>query len=524
MFVSEYFGVDLEGTGVFDALLDKDSNFFINIVRLKRSTTPEFQEAYQAINQYFAELATLLDNADSPDASDALYREAGRRFQFHEVNGINLGFSKTGWGVGWGDVLSRKVLRDAYQIVKKGSKQPEIFHLVGLFEENIAGDLLSDMIATIIEPHIRRYTLSVMERLGVSPETRTGIEFTPDGLALNPFKRGIPILLLPEEILHELPIARDWYDVDRVALQNAAIRREMGVEVGIAWEKWASGDRKRYLREHVFMVPETCKRVIDGYRLAELGAYDLRENPDYAAEALLRNCKRDESFRSVSERPSSLEGALEVIDIFKDWVENNRGWAEVLGIPSKQREKAVQRFVHLGAKHYVEVNDLDLSFEPNEGRGPVDVKLSRGADKTVAEIKLSSNDQYKRGYEVQVKEYGKAERTRNLVYVFVDVGNPRRVATIKSLHARNKRSGIPCPELVIVDAKPREAASTYVAVDNMKTVLPTEAEAAAQLEGFDFDMSEFDFPSLDDFDLHALVEDVHKQLFEDAAAEGDCKG
>ena len=165
---------------------------------------------------------------------------------------------------------------------------------------------------------------------------------------------------------------------------------------------------------------------------------------------------------------------MEVIAIFKDWVENNRGWAEVQEIPSRQREKAVQRFVHLGAKHYVEVNDLDLSFEPNEGRGPVDVKLSRGGDKTVAEIKLSSNKQCKHGYEVQVNEYGKAERTRSLVYVLVDVGNPRRVADIQSLHAQNKCGGIPCPELVVVDAKPRKAASTFTGTDNMAASLPNE--------------------------------------------------
>ena len=522
MFVSEYFDVDLEGTGVFDALLDKDSNFFINIVRLKHSTTPEFEEAYQAINQYFADIATLLANADSPDTGDALYREAGRRFQFHEVNGVNLGFSKSGWGVGWGNALSQKILRDAYQIVQKGSMQPEIFHLVGLFEENIAGDLLSDMIATIIEPHIRQYTLNVMQRLGVGPQTRPDIDFTFDGLALNPFKRGVPILLLPEEILHELPIAKDWYDIDRVARQNAAIRREMGVEIGIAWEKWASGDRKRYLRENVFMVPETCKRVIEGYRSVELSSYDLLENPDYAAETLLRNCKQDESFKSENKRPSSLEGAMEVIAIFKDWVENNRGWAEVQEVPSRQREKAVQRFVHLGAKYYVEVNDLDLSFEPNEGRGPVDVKLSRGGDKTVAEIKLSSNKQCKHGYEVQVKEYGKAERTRNLVYVLVDVGNPGVVADIQKLHAYNKRGDIPCPELVIVDAKPRKPASTYIETDGMMAGLPNEAEMSAQPEGFNFDVPEFDLPSFDGFDLHALIDDVRDQLFEDGVAEDDC--
>ena len=44
MFVSDYFQLDEEqfekfdGMGVFDALLDKDSNFFINVIRLKKSS------------------------------------------------------------------------------------------------------------------------------------------------------------------------------------------------------------------------------------------------------------------------------------------------------------------------------------------------------------------------------------------------------------------------------------------------------------------------------------------------------
>lgn len=58
-------------------------------------------------------------------------------------------------GAGWGEVLIDQFLSDEYQIVKKGCKQPEIFHLVSLFEENVAGDRVSDMIATIIEPDIK---------------------------------------------------------------------------------------------------------------------------------------------------------------------------------------------------------------------------------------------------------------------------------------------------------------------------------------------------------------------------------
>lgn len=114
--------------------------------------------------------------------ADIMYRAARNIFCFHEVNGINLGFSESGHGSGWGDKLSKRVLQDAYQIVKKGSKQPEIFHLVSLFEEDIGPDRLSDIIATIIEQEIIEYSLRIMKELNVTPETRPELLFLENGL------------------------------------------------------------------------------------------------------------------------------------------------------------------------------------------------------------------------------------------------------------------------------------------------------------------------------------------------------
>ena len=160
MLVSEFLevGDKLYELGAFDARIDKDSNFFINIVRLKHSTTPEFTDAYDLINKRFSEIATLLSNAQAPIKSDVFFRSARKLFNFSEVNGINLGFSESTTGSGFGDQLSMAVLEDAYQIVKAGSTQPEIFHLVSLFEENVGPDRLSDMIASIIKPRIISYT------------------------------------------------------------------------------------------------------------------------------------------------------------------------------------------------------------------------------------------------------------------------------------------------------------------------------------------------------------------------------
>ena len=499
MFVSDYFQLDdaqfekFSDIGVFDALIDKDSNFFINVIRLKNSSVPEFIDAYSHLNNYFSEIATLLDAADEASLNDVMYRAARRKFQFHEVNGINLGFASARYGAGWGQTTSDKVLHDAFQIVKKGSKQPEIFHLVSLFEENVAGDRLSDMIATIIEPQIKAYTLRVLKELSINETNNPNLCFRADGLVQNLYKSA-PILLLPQEILHELPIAKSWDDISRVAHENDVIRAEISAEIGNQWVHWASSEQKNYLKQHVFMVPEVCERVVEGYREEQLDALDLKDNPEYLAELFLSKITKAVSFTEERKDLSSFEGAMAVISIFKDWVENNRGWAEIQSSPEKKREKAVQRFIHLGAKYYVDVNNFDFSCEADEGRGPVDVKLSRGRDKTLAEIKLSSNSQYLHGYKVQVEEYGKAERTRSLVYVFVDVGNPRRRKTIQELHRRNQAQGIPCPELVVIDACPRSAASTYSLEDT------TIGELTADLDfdiNLDFDMSELEHFKLD---------------------------
>ncbi len=354
MFISEYIKPkkSLSKLGVFDALIDKDSNFFINIIRLKNSAVPEFIEAYSQMNSFFCEIATLLDSADKPELSDKMYKSARRRFVFHEVNGINLGFSESSNGAGWGDKLSDKVLSDAYQIVKKGSKQPEIFHLVSLFEENVAGDRLSDMIATIIEPYIKNYTIRIMQELGVNPKTRKNLVFSKEGFIVNPYK-NCPILLLPEEILHELPIARDWDDISRVASENEAIRREISAEIGAEWKKWASSERKDYLLKHIFMQPDVCQRVIDSYKSENLMAFDFRNDPEYYAAVLLKTIKETESFSKTKRQPNSFDASMDIIKIFKDWTENNHGWAEIQNAPSHGREKSIQRAIHLGAKYYL---------------------------------------------------------------------------------------------------------------------------------------------------------------------------
>ena len=156
---------------------------------------------------------------------------------------------------------------------------------------------------------------------------------------------------------------------------------------------------------------------------------------------------------------NSLGGTHGIIGVFKDWVENNRGWDEILNIESGKREKSVQRLIHLSAKYYVECHNLDLSCEANEGPGPVDFKISRGNDKTIVELKLSSNSDYLHGYEEQIERYAKAEKTDSMVYVLVDTGNPIRVKKLITLYEENINAGKKVPEVIIIDSTKQVSAS-----------------------------------------------------------------
>jgi len=62
----------------------------------------------------------------------------------------------------------------------------------------------------------------------------------------------------------------------------------------------------------------------------------------------------------------------------------------------------------------------DVTREANDGRGPVDFKVSLGSmDKTLVEFKLASNSQLKRNLKRQAPVYEKASDSKNTIKVIV---------------------------------------------------------------------------------------------------------
>lgn len=461
IFITDFFELEteFEDLGVFDSIINRDSPFFINLLRLKVNQTQEFQGAYERINEFYRKIMVLLDASNSKQ--DILYRKALKLFHFPGVSGINLGVSESGIDAGFGSVLSNQVINDAFDIVKSGSKQPEIFQLVGLFEKNVSADRLSDMIATIILPDIKAYTKKINKKLGINAGKYPNIEFR-DEIAINPYKK-CELLYLPEEILHEIPIADSWSDIDRVIQENQAIRDEVNEAIGKEWKKMCSADKKEYLKEHVFKNSERCGRMIDNYRTQTIDRYQVESNIEYLIACTFRKIRKEGVFdvltHGLNRELNSWDATMEVLLLFRDWVENNKGWDEILSASTSRREKSLQRLLHLSGKHYCTQNNIDMSFEANEGPGPVDLKMSRGNDKTVVEIKLSSNADYLHGYEEQIEEYAKAEETSQRIFVYVKVGNPGRDKKIEKLHQERLKKGENPPELFVIDAQKQTSAS-----------------------------------------------------------------
>jgi hypothetical protein len=463
MLLSDYLNMDiyLDENGIFDPVLEKDSHFFINIQRLKKAETPEFKGSYQRINDFFRNIIKLLDKASQKNNTDIFYKQALHIFDFSEVNGICLGFAEDSTGAGFGEVLSKQVIDTAFEIVKVGVTDPEFFQLLPLFQDNVGPDRLSDMVATIILPDIQAYTKRIYMEYGINSANFPDKAFDKNGYLINPYKK-CEVLLLPIEVLHKLPVAKSWEDIDSIISENNIIRSLMNQEVADEWTRWSVSQKKHYLRENIFKDSEICQQVVGEYCKEELGRYNPEDQIDYLlAKIWQRIEKLNIRWKTTSQinEIDSMSAALEIIQHFQNWVENNKGWEVIRTANSRNREKILQRIIHLSAVSYIKANNLSMSCEADEGRGPVDFKLSRGQDISIIEVKLSSNPQYLHGYEVQLEEYSKAEQTSNMVYVLVDLGNPGKITKLKDLHEQRIKQESDAPELIIIDATNKKTAS-----------------------------------------------------------------
>ncbi|GAB1535805.1 hypothetical protein ADMFC3_14360 [Geovibrio sp. ADMFC3] len=454
--------------GVVDVILNADTNLFIDPLLLEKSKHTEMSDvAYNSYRKRFEIIIKLLSK--SKKIGDTAWRNALNQFQFHEVSWTCLGYGGSVRGSGFGTELITSTLSTAKDIVELGVEDVDLFMALALFEEGIGPDRISDMTTNIILNDLCTFNMRIIKQLNLPTE-----EFEIDGkvieLLSNPCsKNKEPLLLVPSDIVRDLPIATDWSDVIDAASRNKALRDRVNSNISGIWASLTKKDKKR-LKVEALASKEAFESVLSILKTAEKVSYDV--NTDYngevfwgsLAERVAKEFPKDFSKYQNRKLDINEVNALvgEIINEFKFLVENRDLWRELWdeALQKHKKEKAAQRLFFAVAHSYCKSNNLDITPEADTGNGPVDFKVSNGySEKVLVEIKLSTNN-LDHGYERQLKIYRDAEQTIFAYYLVVEVSSySARKKRLLSTRSKQIEIGQNASEIVFVNAKPRKSAS-----------------------------------------------------------------
>jgi hypothetical protein len=464
--VSKAFGVPhkaLVKQGAFDAFIDVDSLLYVDPHLIGQSSQPELSGSVARFEVYFSDVLRLLKASRKP--SDLPWKEAWRRLTFREIPYVALGYAKNSTrGRAIGPALARDLTGLSKEIVDAGIEDPELFTLLGLLQEGVGPDLISDMTISIILPDLLAFSERVAKRLKVR---MAEINAVGGPFRLPATEDGEPFLLVPADVLRRLPVAYSWDDIDLVASENAALRAKVNRRIGETWRHATRSTEKKELRDAVLKHPELMRDLIEQYRAKEAKGYNFDEDP--AAVQLWYEVAEELSAAFPLEVPkrqfSTTEDVYDLVNgicsRFKELVEDNRLSRILYNDNGRARpEKVAQLFFFALATFYCDANELDLSPEADAGVGPVDFKFSKGKAKVTVEVKLTSNQNLVHGFTEQLPAYSRAERTnRSLLLVVRNGDHGARLRALQKAVSDAASGAAAVPTVVIVDGRKQESAS-----------------------------------------------------------------
>jgi hypothetical protein len=455
--------VRLQQLGVFNAFVDFDSRLYVDPFLLARAAEPELRTAYPRFQRHFASVLRLLSG--SKERGDRLYRRAVEMLTFRESPLIRLGYGRSGRpGSGIGVGLAQRLTRTASEIQAAGISDPVIFELVGLIEDDIGADRISDMTISIVLPDLLAYSQRLARELGTA---------TTD-VSLNDVRYRIPrsretgagVALVPQSLLRDLPVAEDWSDVDSVAGHNAALRQRVNQIIG---ETWRAARRvpKFLLRQTLLENPDLFRELIRQYTAKDAAPYDFATDPagetswhETALSFARANPLALELKRKT--KPELMAVVRQICHHFKKLVEVNGLDIHLYDGDGKPRhERYAQRLFYGVADAYCEANDIDISPEANAGSGPVDFKFSRGSKgKINVEVKLSTNSKLASGYSKQLPRYNVADNAADSIYLIVQIAeSTRSIERVQKLQLEARKLDQRAPEVIVVDGRLKPSAS-----------------------------------------------------------------
>jgi hypothetical protein len=477
-FFSDYFGLSegmVDDFGAFNISLVNDLPLFIDPFLLFHSEKAEYQALHKSIIDY---LIFLKNRAVAGQTNKGLLRSW---YCFPEIRQNWLGFSLSGnSGSGLGMDFAEALHSSLHKIFSNFGREDvtEGSHLekVCLIADGVGRDSISDFTTNLILDHLCRYTQTFAATFLQASQTKevavrkAFFNYQTEAWVTRryrlPWANGDYVLLSPKDML-----TRDdtWINKDDLIGQfdqipTAIPDPELRAAVSNYFERelWREErNRERTARDRAAAAKSTLREfptLIDYFiKLKE-------QTGDEAADVSSQKVMSTELtyVRQVQEiqvllnsttgfyqiAGTTYEEAHARLAFLKDVIENKGGHRLFYdGSKPIEREKDLQilyRLVWFGSPS-------DVTTEANDGRGPVDFKISRGAkDKTLVEMKLAKNTKLEKNLANQTPIYqaaSDAPKAVKAIIFFTRDEEDRARAIVERLRLAES------PDVVFIDAR-----------------------------------------------------------------------
>lgn len=473
VFFSEWFGVDpqtLEDYGALDISVVTDLPMFIDPFLLFNSD----KEKYQALHETIIEYLRFLKS----QAGDGLPRGLIKAwYSFAEVKQNWLGFVQDGnSGHGLGRKFAVELNEALTSLLSDFGEEvaTESTHMekVALIRPGVGRDTISDFTTNLIKHFLCDYTQEfTLEHIAPEqrrdfavpravfnfgtkvwmPLTYTLPELDGDFVLLTP----LDMLTMDDTFINRTDLVTSFDNIVAAVdddEQRATVSRYLT-------ERLTANPKPKEVREAHAMVLRAFPWMVDLYiKLKE----DAREEATASAKAktddaravLVEQVKAAAvdlaSKTDLYETPwTSLDEARVAVETFKHYVEHQDGYRLINRGTDAGFASEVE--VHLFFGLLLAPSRFDVNREPNNGRGPVDFKLSAGAhDKSLIEFKLAKSSSLKRNLERQVGVYEKANKTSQsmkVIIAYTDVDMAKAAKVLTDLDLADSR------DVVVIDAR-----------------------------------------------------------------------
>lgn len=240
MLASTHFGITKsKKDDWFDAILNADTKLFIDPFLVFKEKAGLWANSHDKIIKHFERAFILIAESNNNPQSLA-YLKAVDLLTFTEPKELCLGYTAKGTqGAGGGLGYARLIAKAIVNAIKRGLTHPKHFEELGILNEGIGSDRISDITATVLKPELILYTQEIAARhhLPLTPSSIYAGAFDVHRLRWAVADIAVPInpitsaafLFVPFRFLRDLPTlnADDWW----ASYETERLRQDVNYEI-----------------------------------------------------------------------------------------------------------------------------------------------------------------------------------------------------------------------------------------------------------------------------------------------------